>query len=153
VRPSRYVPAIRPEVLADLRLTQDLVWQARAGARTPIRIVDARPKEDYSGELGHPALVRRGHIPGARSAPWTTAQRASGDPRLLPDAELRALHAPGLEAGATVVTYCYTGVQAAYSYYVLRYLGFEPRLYDGSMAEWSRQADTAVLASPWPSGM
>jgi thiosulfate/3-mercaptopyruvate sulfurtransferase len=40
-----------------------------------------------------------------------------------------------------IVVYCPTGVQASHLYYVARYLGYSPRLYDGSYLEWSRRPE------------
>ncbi|HEX8244915.1 MAG TPA: rhodanese-like domain-containing protein [Longimicrobium sp.] len=39
----------------------------------------------------------------------------------------------------TVVTYCRTGVQASWDYYVSRFLGYETKMYDGSFIDWSRR--------------
>jgi thiosulfate/3-mercaptopyruvate sulfurtransferase len=39
----------------------------------------------------------------------------------------------------TVVTYCRTGVQASWDYYVARYLGYETKMYDASYLDWSRR--------------
>jgi 3-mercaptopyruvate sulfurtransferase SseA len=38
----------------------------------------------------------------------------------------------------TVVTYCHSGMQASFDYFVARYVGYpDVRLYDGSAVEWS----------------
>ncbi len=50
----------------------------------------------------------------------------------------------GLAPGREVVTYCQTGVQASYLYFVARYLGYSPKLYDGSFIEWSRLTELPV---------
>ena len=39
----------------------------------------------------------------------------------------------------TVVTYCRTGVQASWDYYVARFLGYDVKMYDGSYIDWSRR--------------
>ncbi|MEW8013718.1 MAG: rhodanese-like domain-containing protein [Candidatus Sedimenticola endophacoides] len=57
------------------------------------------------------------------------------------EAQLReSLTALGLEDPETpVILYCRTGHRASQSYYVLRRLGYrDVKIYDGSMAEWSR---------------
>jgi thiosulfate/3-mercaptopyruvate sulfurtransferase len=40
---------------------------------------------------------------------------------------------------STVVTYCRTGVQASWDYYVARFLGYDAKMYDGSYIDWSRR--------------
>jgi 3-mercaptopyruvate sulfurtransferase SseA len=51
----------------------------------------------------------------------------------------------GVVRGTSVISYCRTGVEASMTYFVLRYLGLDPTLYDGSFVEWSRDADTPVV--------
>jgi thiosulfate/3-mercaptopyruvate sulfurtransferase len=54
------------------------------------------------------------------------------------DAELRKLYgALGVTPDKRVVTYCNSGMQATQSYFTLKYLGYDVRLYDGSMSEWT----------------
>lgn len=51
----------------------------------------------------------------------------------------------GAKSGRTVVTYCRTGVQASFLYFVARYLELPVKMYDGSFVEWSRNADAPVV--------
>jgi len=99
---------------------------------TTVALVDARPAEQWAS----------GHIPGAKSLWWMENVVSREDPVLKRADTLRALWAarsradrPGVR---TVVTYCHTGMQASFDYFVARYLGYsDVRLYDGSMAEWT----------------
>ncbi len=104
-----------------------------------LQLFDARPPAEYSGAVAGDGIERPGHIPGARNVFWRTALTAQ-EPAFLKDpAELREMLAQaGLTRGRDIVTYCRTGVQASYLYFVFRYLGYEPRLYDGSFGEWSQ---------------
>jgi thiosulfate/3-mercaptopyruvate sulfurtransferase len=126
----------RPEVLADA------TW-VRAHLRdSTVALLDARPPANYAGTPG--SSPPTGHIPGARNIFWKTT--LGGTPSvLLPRATLaemfRAADAP---PGKLVVTYCQTGVQASYLYFVARYLGYEVKMYDGSFAEWSQLAGVEV---------
>jgi len=100
----------------------------RANLTTPgVAFLDARPAEDFMA----------GHIPGARNIFWQTTM--SGSPPVLRSrGDLDAMfHAAGIRPGDRLVTYCRSGLQASYLYFVARYLGYETKLYDGSMAEWS----------------
>ncbi|MBV9067874.1 MAG: hypothetical protein JO093_14215 [Acidobacteria bacterium] len=41
----------------------------------------------------------------------------------------------------TNIVYCRTGMQASMTYFVLRYLGYDASLYDGSFIEWSKAGE------------
>ena len=85
-------------------------------------------------------MPRGGHIPGAHNAPFSTFFDESRKFKT-PD-ELRTLLA--VPAGASPVTYCHIGQQATVPYFVARYLGLQPRLYDGSFQDWSARTELPV---------
>jgi thiosulfate/3-mercaptopyruvate sulfurtransferase len=116
-----------------------------------VLLVDARPAGQYGGAeppcppgraCAQIPLERRGHLPGAKSLWWMDNLASRDDPVLKPADVLRAeweqrtgADRPGVR---TVVTYCLSGMQASYDYFVARYLGHrDVRLYDGSFAEWA----------------
>lgn len=113
-----------------------------------VLFVDARPPEQYAGAETD---ARSGHLPGAKSVYWMNSFAAADDPVLRP---MHALHEElWKSAGAdrrqvrTVVTYCRTGMQASYDYFVARYIGYpDVRLYDGSLSEWA----TLTPAADYP---
>lgn len=81
-----------------------------------------------------------GHIPCATNIPWQENLTAEHTPTFKSPAELKALYSgSGLAQNASVVTYCRTGMQASVTYFVLRYLGQDVHLYDGSYSEWSKK--------------
>ena len=52
--------------------------------------------------------------------------------------ELRAqFDAAGVTPGKKLVSYCEVGLQASYTYFLARYLGYDVSMYDGSFSEWS----------------
>jgi thiosulfate/3-mercaptopyruvate sulfurtransferase len=74
-----------------------------------------------------------------------TTLKSKEDPQLLPTPELRRLfQSAGIAPGRKVVSYCHSGVQAAYDYFLAKYLGYDAALYDGSFQEWSNAAGTQV---------
>jgi thiosulfate/3-mercaptopyruvate sulfurtransferase len=102
-----------------------------------VALIDARAFGRFTGEDAS-IDARPGHIPGARSAPWTE----NVDPdtrRLLPAAELRdRLEARGIGAGTRVVASCGSGVTACHDLLALRVAGFgDGALYTGSWSGWS----------------
>jgi thiosulfate/3-mercaptopyruvate sulfurtransferase len=111
----------------------DRVRRADSG----VSLIDARAFGRFTGEEAS-VDVRPGHIPGARSAPWTE----NVDPdtgTLLPAAELRDRFAAlGIAPGSRVVASCGSGVTACHDLLALRVAGVDDAaLYTGSWSGWS----------------
>jgi thiosulfate/3-mercaptopyruvate sulfurtransferase len=111
-----------------------------ARLETPqMALVDARPDAEFTGADGgmngmHPA----GHLPGARQLVWTDLTTREG--QFLPDADLRAkMEAAGARPGVPVVSYCMIGMRASVVYFVARHLGFDAKMYDGSIVDWGNR--------------
>jgi len=114
-----------------------------------VQLLDARLPEFYSGANAG-GMPRAGHIPGARSVPFTSLLGENG--KLKPPQALRAiLNAGGGPEPALTVSYCHIGQQATVLYFVARYLGLDARLYDGSFQDWSRRPELPVEPAT-PSG-
>jgi thiosulfate/3-mercaptopyruvate sulfurtransferase len=127
---------------------RDLSWEAANSPRPSIALLDARPPEEFAGSRPNPSLPRAGHIPGAVSLYWMNTLDSNDDPELLPPADLRKLFAKaGIAPGRKVVTYCVTGMQASFAYFVARYLGYEAAMYDGSLIEWNKSPDAPLVTS------
>ncbi|TXD36607.1 hypothetical protein FRC98_12280 [Lujinxingia vulgaris] len=109
-----------------------------------IRLVDTRTIEEWFGEN-----LRNndygGHIPEAVHYHWENV--LSEDGTLRPADELRAeLEALGIVDGTLAIPYCQSGVRSGFFYAVLKYLDYpEPKNYDGSWWEWSRDEDTVKV--------
>jgi thiosulfate/3-mercaptopyruvate sulfurtransferase len=117
--------------------------RTRAQLRVPVRFIDARPPIEYTGAEPGRDIDRGGHIPDAVCIPWRANLTADGTLRA--EAELRQIYATaGVDKNAVTIAYCRTGVEASMTYFVLRYLGYDVALYDGSFYDWSRGSTTAV---------
>lgn len=106
------------------------------------RLWDCRTREEFEGATPF-GEARGGHIPGARHLHWKALLDASG--RLLPEEELRGLVQHFEEP---VVPMCTGGVRAGFCYAVLRHLGVETALYDGSMWEWAERSELPLTSAP-----
>jgi thiosulfate/3-mercaptopyruvate sulfurtransferase len=88
-------------------------------------------------------MPRAGHIPGARNIPFSSLVDDSN--KFKSQAALRELFdAAGVKPGDTLTTYCHIGQQASLLYFVARYLGYDPHLYDGSFEDWSHRPELPV---------
>lgn len=141
--PAPFTIAERPYSVTRFDAVKRLV---RRRGNDAIVLIDARPSLQYAGALSGSGIHRPGHIPGAANVPWTANIGANNAFRS-PD-ELRQMYASvGVTDDAVVVTYCRTGMEASMTYFVLRYLGYDVSLYDGSFFEWSASPDTMVARS------
>lgn len=102
---------------------------------TSTTIVDARMQRYYDGETtGNP---RDGHITGAKNIPYTEMLDAAN--MFKPNDQLQAYFTPVVpDKNKEIVTYCFIGQTASVVYMAGRILGYEVKLYDGSLQEWSR---------------
>lgn len=124
--PSAFTPKLRPAVRATLEEVKKVV-EAPAGEGA-WQVVDSRPPKRYAA----------GHLGGAKPLYWMETLVSEEHPTFLPPEKLRALLASrGLVPGKKAVTYCEVGLQASHGYFLLRYLGYDAAMYDGSYQEWS----------------
>ncbi len=124
----------------DLRADRDYV-KARLGQAT-FGLVDVRSPAEYVGDIIAPpgmteTAQRAGHIPGAKSVPWSTAVAEDGT--FKPVEELQKIYgSKGISADKDVVAYCRIGERSSHTWFALKYLLGLPnvRNYDGSWTEW-----------------
>jgi thiosulfate/3-mercaptopyruvate sulfurtransferase len=97
-------------------------------------VVDARPTRYYDGEPT--GYLRNGHITGAKNIPYTELVNTSNKFKSLDS--LQNYFTPVVQdKKSEVVTYCFIGQTASVVYMAGRILGYDIKLYDGSMQEWS----------------
>lgn len=128
----------RPEVVAEAAWLVDRLQSPR------MALVDARPDDEFTGaDNGMDGAHVPGHLAGATQLVWTDLVSRSS--QFLPDDALRAkLVAAGAKRGVPVVSYCMVGMRASVVYFVARHLGFDARMYDGSIVDWTRRKLPAV---------
>lgn len=127
--------------LSDLHLKPVIADNAfvAAHAKTPgYVLIDARAPVFYDGVQAGGAMLhqRKGHIPGARSLPFTSLTH--DDLTLKSMAELKAMFQEiGVAPTDHVIVYCHIGQQATAIVFAARAAGIDAVLYDGSFEDWS----------------
>ena len=142
-QPTRVTPVSYKvtEVHNELRALLPDVLAARKNGG--LNLVDVRSPDEYTGKVIAPpgmseTAQRGGHIPGAKSIPWSTAVAADGS--FKSDAELREIYLKqkGVDPGRPTIAYCRIGERSSHTWFVLKYLlGIDNvRNYDGSWTEY-----------------
>jgi thiosulfate/3-mercaptopyruvate sulfurtransferase len=125
--------------------------EVRASLNNGHVLVDVRSPQEYSGELitmtgyEHEGAQRAGHIPGAKSVPWSRAVREDGSFKSRSD--LEALYGDkGVLTGQPIITYCRIGERSAHTWFVLQELlgRREVKNYDGSWTEWGNLVEVPI---------
>ena len=116
---------------------------------SPYVLLDARPVGEFDGVVNSEGLAKAGHISGSQSLYWKKLIRSESNPALLDPAELKQRFArAGLQSGQKVITYCRTGMQSSFTYFVAKYLGYKAAMYDGSVYEWVNAGNDLVVSPP-----
>ncbi len=148
--PSRRAPARYRAQSPDLSLRAYLPHAREASVSAGTALVDVRSPDEFTGKIlappGLPETCQRGgHIPGAKSIPWSLACNEDGTFKSA--AELRELYEQrGVTADKDVIAYCRIGERSSHTWYVLKYLLGYPRVrnYDGSWTEWGNLVGVPV---------
>lgn len=130
--------------VVDFEQVKRLSHRSRGG---PV-LLDARVGERYRGEH-EPIDPKKGHIPGAVSAPWV--DNLDADARFKSAAQLRKRYESlGVDGTDGAVVYCGSGVNACHDLLALEIAGItDVRLYAGSWSDWSHR-DAPVVTGDKP---
>ncbi len=114
-------------------------WLTERLSSPKLTLLDARPDSEYTGaDGGMGGMHVAGHLPGAQQLVWNTLFDSTG--KFLPDAELlQKFQAIGAAKETPLVSYCMVGMRASVTYFVARHLGFDARMYDGSIEDWTHK--------------
>ncbi len=146
---ARFTPHVQPGILVSTPEMQKLSNDLVSSRPQDYVLLDARPPAEYEGIVKSEAVPQAGHIPGSQSVYWKKLIRSTSDLRLLDPIQLQQQFLlAGAAPGKSVITYCRTGMQSSFTYFVAKYLGYRAAMYDGSVYEWVHAAGNALLSSP-----
>jgi len=127
------------EVTPNTKILTTLEEMKSHADRNDVALVDARPHAEFTGEKRSEDVPRSGHIAGANGLYWMDLLTSKELPTLRPVPELlAAFRMAGAKPDRPVVSYCRTGMQASFDYFVAKYLGFPSSIYVPSFYEYSR---------------
>ncbi len=128
--PDLSVRALLPEVL-------------KAQLEKRHNLVDVRSPDEFTGKVIAPpgmteTAQRGGHIPGAKSIPWSTAINSDGTFKSAEELQKIYLGGDGIDPGKETISYCRIGERSSHTLVVLKYLLGLPNVknYDGSWTEY-----------------
>jgi thiosulfate/3-mercaptopyruvate sulfurtransferase len=92
---------------------------------------------------------RGGHIPGAKSVPWSKAVNQDGTFKSADELTQLYLKDAGVIEGKPTIAYCRIGERSSHSWFVLRYLLGLPDVknYDGSWTEYGNLVGVPIEKS------
>ncbi|AMM84152.1 rhodanese-like domain-containing protein [Martelella sp. AD-3] len=122
--------------------------EALAIARDGV-LLDARIRPNYIGGPEKGGDPKRGHIPGAISAPTLDTLMDPGP--FTDSATLKELFSGlGVDGANRVGVYCGAGMSAAHEVLALAAIGVEAALYPGSWSQWVNDPSRPVKRGPHP---
>jgi len=105
--------------------------------------VDVRSPDEFTGKVIAPpgmteTAQRGGHIPGAKSIPWSTAVQPNGAFKSVEELRKIYLEEKGVDPKKETIAYCRIGERSSHTWFVLKYLlGINNvKNYDGSWTEY-----------------
>ncbi len=147
---AHFTPHVQPEILVSSLQMREASLRASNGNSDYI-LLDARPVMEHDGIVNSEAVPKAGHIAGSQSLYWRKLIRSDANPQLLDPEQLqKQFMRAGAVPGKSVITYCRTGMQSSFTYFVAKYLGYRAAMYDGSVYEWVNAAGNDLVVSPVP---
>jgi thiosulfate/3-mercaptopyruvate sulfurtransferase len=131
----------------ELRAMLPQVFEAQRGGWN---LVDVRSPDEFTGKVIAPpgmseTAQRGGHIPGAKSIPWSTAVNQDGTFKSPDELAQIYLQQKGVDPKKDTIAYCRIGERSSHTWFVLKYLlGISNvKNYDGSWTEYGN-----IVAAP-----
>ncbi len=109
-------------------------------------IIDGRPYEFYIGEKSH--ATRYGHILNAINVPGSLTYNKNGSKSSVKNFDTLKPIYKHLDKSKPIILYCEDGADAAMNFLVLKKLGYNVSVYDGSWLEWGNDHNLPIERHP-----
>ena len=109
-------------------------------------IIDGRPYSFYVGENSHAS--RFGHIPSSLNYPGSLTYTVNGENSSVKDLKSLKEIYKDLPKDKKVILYCEDGADAAMNFLVLKILGYDTSVYEGSWLEWANNPNLPIETKP-----
>jgi thiosulfate/3-mercaptopyruvate sulfurtransferase len=117
-----------------------------SAAERGVALVDYRRADEHLGINRNAKTLQAGTLPGARNLPleWLTAD--NGGTLRSPESLRQLMGLAGIDPDAPQIAFCNTGHNSSLGWFVASELlgNGDARLYDGSMAEWTRSSELPI---------
>ncbi len=140
-------PSLKPGTYKVSQVTMEL--RARLPEVTEVskkrthNLVDVRSPDEFTGKIIAPpgmneTAQRGGHIPGAKSIPWSIAVNQDGSFKSADELQSIYFKEKGVDKTKESIAYCRIGERSSHTWFVLKYLlGMDKvKNYDGSWTEY-----------------
>ena len=123
--------------------------EASSGGK--VNLVDVRSPDEFTGKVIAPpgmneTAQRGGHIPNAKSIPWSQAVNPDGTFKSLEDLERLYYKDKGVDRSKDTIAYCRIGERSSHTWFVLKYLLGAKNVtnYDGSWTEYGNLVSAPI---------
>ena len=149
--PTPVTPVTYTAAEPDLSLRAFVPQVLEASGAAKANLVDVRSPDEFSGKVIAPpgmneTAQRGGHIPGAKSVPWSQAVNADATFKSFDDLRALYLDQKGVDPTKDTIAYCRIGERSSHTWFVLKYLlGLKNvKNYDGSWTEYGNLIGAAI---------
>lgn len=127
----------------DMKLRAHLAEVMEIARSRSHNLVDVRSPDEFTGKVIAPpgmseTAQRGGHIPGAKSIPWSTTVNPDGTFKSVDELKKIYFDDKGVDPRKPTIAYCRIGERSSHTWFVLKYLlGMDHvKNYDGSWTEY-----------------
>jgi thiosulfate/3-mercaptopyruvate sulfurtransferase len=149
--PTPVTPVTYKAAEPDLSLRAFVPQVLEASKAAASNLVDVRSADEFTGKVIAPpgmneTAQRGGHIPGAKSVPWSQAVQADSTFKSFDDLRALYLDQKGVDPAKDTIAYCRIGERSSHTWFVLKYLlGLKNvKNYDGSWTEYGNLIGAAI---------